>query len=190
MERIIRSRIYVLGDNVDTDQIIPAGYLAISLSNPAERARYGGLAMIGVPATEAGLPSGNVRFADPETNRSPYGIVIAGKNFGCGSSREHAPIALAEAGVQAVIALSYARIFYRNAVDGGYFPPFECREDLTSDLRTGDEVILNCEKATLVHSESGSEYSLRDLGAAASIVNAGGLFAYARLQGLLRNSSS
>jgi 3-isopropylmalate/(R)-2-methylmalate dehydratase small subunit len=184
MERPIEARVYVLGDDVDTDQIIPARHLAISMSDPRERARYGGLALSGVPAPRAGLPGGNVPFADPRTNRSAYGIVIAGRNFGCGSSREHAPVALAEAGVRAVVARSYARIFYRNAVDGGYFPPFECEDDLHALLRTGDDAALYLDDAALRHCGSGRLFRLRGLGAAAEIVRAGGLFGFARERGL------
>jgi 3-isopropylmalate/(R)-2-methylmalate dehydratase small subunit len=184
MEKVIDTKVYVLGDDIDTDQIIPARYLAISLSDPEERVKYGGLAMSGVPTQNAGLPDGGVPFADPETNRSPYGLIVAGKNFGCGSSREHAPVALAEAGLKAVIALSYARIFYRNAIDGGYFPPFETEPDLTGLMKTGDAVRMDLEQATLHHKPSNKTFGLRKLGAAGEIIFAGGLFAYARNKGL------
>lgn len=183
----IRARVYVLGDDIDTDQIIPAVHLAISLADPAERARYGGLALSGVPGAQAGLPGGQTPFADPATNRSDFGLVVAGRNFGCGSSREHAPIALAEAGVKAVIARSYARIFYRNAVDGGYFPPYETDADLVATLATGDFATLDPAAATLCHEPAQAPprtYALRDLGAAGEIIAAGGLFAYARKAGL------
>jgi 3-isopropylmalate/(R)-2-methylmalate dehydratase small subunit len=187
MEKMIQTSVYVLGDDIDTDQIIPAEYLAISLSDPAERARYGGLALSGVPTQNAGLPNGNVAFSDPESNRSPYGVIVAGKNFGCGSSREHAPVALAEAGLKAVVATSYARIFYRNAIDGGYFPPIESKENLTGYMQTGDEVVLDMDAATLLHQASGKTFALRSLGAAGEIIAEGGLFAYARNKGLADN---
>lgn len=186
MNRVIESRIYVLGNDIDTDQIIPAEYLAISLENPSERARYGGLALSGVPGPGAGLPDGHVTFADPQTNRSPYGIIVAGNNFGCGSSREHAPVALAEAGIQAVIARSYARIFYRNAIDGGYFPPVECEGNLNTLMATGDKVIMNLDKGTLEHLSTSRTFPLEDLGAAGEIILAGGLFSYARHHGLVK----
>jgi 3-isopropylmalate/(R)-2-methylmalate dehydratase small subunit len=187
MEKIIQTSVYVLGDDIDTDQIIPAEHLAISLNEPEQRARYGGLALSGVPAANAGLPEGNTPFADPQSNRSPYGVIVAGKNFGCGSSREHAPVALAEAGLKAVVATSYARIFYRNAIDGGYFPPIESKENLTGNMRTGDEVVLDIDAATLLHKASGKTFELRGLGAAGEIIAEGGLFAYARNKGLADN---
>ncbi len=185
METIIKGLAYILGDNIDTDQIIPAEYLAISLSDPTERARYGGLALSGVPKEHAGLPNGNVRFADPKSNRSDFRIVVAGKNFGCGSSREHAPVALAEAGVCAVVARSYARIFFRNAINGGYFPPLVCEDDLHRLLTTGDEVILDIGASILRHRASDRTFGLRDQGAAGEIISAGGLFAYAGSRGLV-----
>jgi 3-isopropylmalate/(R)-2-methylmalate dehydratase small subunit len=181
----ITSTVYVVGDDVDTDQIIPAHHLAIPLDDPAQRARYGGLAFTGVPSAGAGLPDGGVRFADPDGNRSEFQVVIAGSNFGCGSSREHAPVALAEAGVQVVVALSYARIFYRNAVDGGYFPPLESEENLSSEMRTGDQVVVDFDGGTIAHESSGRVFALRPLGAAAEIVEAGGIFEYARRKGMV-----
>src|SRR6266699_839812 len=99
MQRQIEGRAYVLGDNVDTDQIIPAQYLTYNPSIPAEYKMFGKYALSGVPDGAAGLPKGHVPFHRPEDDFvSPYRIVIGGKNFGCGSSREHAPIALAAAG--------------------------------------------------------------------------------------------
>ncbi len=190
MSRTIETAAYVVGDDVDTDQIIPARHLAISLSDREERARYGGLAMSGVPGPQAGLPQGDVLFSDPETNKSEFGIIVAKKNFGCGSSREHAPVALAEAGVRAVVASSYARIFYRNAIDGGYFPPFECSVALADLVKTGDRVSLDFDAASLRHLPSGRAVELRQLGAAGEIIAAGGLFAYARRRGLVGSATS
>ncbi len=100
----IRGKAYVLGDDIDTDQIIPAQYLFYSMSDPVERKKYAEFANIGVPAGQRGLPDGNIPFVTPGTQSSPYTILIGGKNFGCGSSREHAPFALAEAGDNAVVA--------------------------------------------------------------------------------------
>jgi 3-isopropylmalate/(R)-2-methylmalate dehydratase small subunit len=184
MNPIVSAKVYVLGDNIDTDQIIPAKYLAIPVSDPENRARYGALALSGVPGPQAGLPFGNVPFVAPDAKRSMFSIVVAGRNFGCGSSREHAPLALAEAGVLAVVARSYARIFYRNAIDGGYFPPFECVDDLVASLTTGDEVSLDAEKGELIHHNGDQRFELRSLGAAGEIVAAGGIFKYARQKGL------
>jgi len=185
MTAVIESTAYVVGDDVDTDQIIPAHHLAIPLDDPTQRARYGGLALTGVPPAAAGLPDGHVCFADPTSNRSQFGVVVAGTNFGCGSSREHAPVALSEAGVRVIVARSYARIFYRNSVDGGYFPPLESVDDLTSRIRTGDRVMVDLDGGTLAHPASGATFQLKALGAAAEIVAAGGIFNYARRKGMV-----
>src|SRR5262249_3460909 len=126
MQNRIEGRAYVLGDNVDTDQIIPAQYLTYNPAIPEEYRMIGKSALRGVPDDAAGLPKGHVPFHGPDDAFiSPYRIIIGGKNFGCGSSREHAPIALAAAGIAAVVAEFYARIFYRNAVNGGYLIPLE-----------------------------------------------------------------
>jgi 3-isopropylmalate/(R)-2-methylmalate dehydratase small subunit len=82
------------------------------------------------------------------------------------------------------VACSYARIFYRNAVDGGYFPPLESEQDLTAIIRTGDLVSLDIEGGTLIHRASGQSFTLKPLGVAAEIVTAGGLFEYARRAGI------
>ena len=140
MQDSIKGKAYVLGDNIDTDQIIPAKHLVYSLSDPEERKLYGTYALSGVPDAAAGLPQGHVKFVAEGDHCSPYQIVIAGKNFGCGSSREHAPEALQIAGVTATVAEFYARIFYRNAVDGGFFVPFECTQRLIGEIKTGDDL--------------------------------------------------
>lgn len=186
MEEIIKGRAYVLGENIDTDQIIPAKHLVYSLSDPEERKLYGKYALSGVPDAKAGLPHGNVRFVEDGSDRSVYKIIVAGKNFGCGSSREHAPVCLQIAGVQAVVAPSYARIFYRNAVDGGFFVPFESLEDLSKVIRTGDEVEIRVKEERLTNLTTGETYRLRPLGDVADILKAGDVFAYARKAGLIK----
>src|SRR5881394_3719133 len=143
MQRIITGRAYVLGDNVDTDQIIPAQYLSFNPSLPEERKFFGMYAMSSVPEGKRGLPAGNVPFVRENEFKSDFTIVVGGKNFGSGSSREHAPLALAEAGVRCVIAEFYARIFYRNSVNGGYVIPFESQERLVEKVRTGDELSID-----------------------------------------------
>src|ERR1700679_3379511 len=145
METVITGKAYVLGDNLDTDQIIPAQYLSYNPSIPEERKYFGMYANSSVPDGQAGLPDGHIRFVPEGAFKSEYRIVIGGKNFGCGSSREHAPLALAEAGVQCVIAEFYARIFFRNSVNGGYIVPFESVKRLVEEIRTGDilEVHMN-----------------------------------------------
>src|SRR3990170_8224105 len=140
MKEQIRGLAYVLGDNVDTDQIIPAQYLTLNPAIPEEYKLFGKYALIGVPDAKSGLPRGNVKFVEGEATTSKYKIIVAGKNFGCGSSREHAPIALNAAGVEAVVAEFYARIFYRNSVNGGYIVPFESVDRLCDQVCTGDEL--------------------------------------------------
>ena len=185
MPPTIRGAAYVLGDSVDTDQIIPAQHLVYSLTAPDERREYGRHALSAVPPAEAGLPDGHVPFVEAGAYTSRYAVVVAGKNFGCGSSREHAPFALREAGVGAVVAESYARIFYRNAVDGGFVVPFECLEPLAARVRTGDEVELDTAAGTLTRLATGEVYGLHPLGDVGDILRAGGLFPYARAAGLL-----
>ena len=119
----IRGRIWKFGKNIDTDVIIPARYL--NTSEPAELAKH------------------CMEDADPEFagKVQPGDIIVAGKNFGCGSSREHAPIALKAVGVGCVIAPSFARIFYRNAFNMG-LPILEC-EEAAAALEQGHEVEVN-----------------------------------------------
>ena len=188
MEEIIKGKAYVLGENIDTDQIIPAKHLVYSLSDPEERKLYGQYALSGVPENKAGLPQGNVRFVEDGSFQSHYKILVAGKNFGCGSSREHAPVCLQIAGVNAVVAPSYARIFYRNAVDGGFFVPFECIEDLSRTVRTGDEVEIHVKEEQIKDLTTGKTDRLRSLGDVAEILKAGDVFAYARKAGFIKTA--
>ncbi|EOA25494.1 hypothetical protein CARUB_v10018837mg [Capsella rubella] len=104
---------YVVGDNIDTDQIIPAEYLTLSTSNPADCEKLGSYALIGLPDTY------KERFVEPGEIKSKYSIIIGGENFGCRSSREPAPVCLGAAGAKAVVAQSYARIFFRNSIATG-----------------------------------------------------------------------
>ena len=187
MQDIIQGKAYVIGDNIDTDQIIPAKHLVYSLSDPEERKLYGKHAFSGVPDAAAGLPHGNVKFVPDGDYRSFYQIVIGGKNFGCGSSREHAAEALQIAGIQAVVAESYARIFYRNMVDGGFCIPFESEGPLIAAIRTGDEVEINIPTGTLKNLTHHTTHLLRPIGDVLDIVKAGGIFAYARQVGLLKS---
>src|SRR3954467_1480175 len=156
MQTRIEGAAYVLGDNVDTDQIIPAQYLTYNPSIPEEFRMFGKYALCGVPDDAAGLPKGHVPFHGPADEFvSPYRIIIAGKNFGCGSSREHAPIALAAAGITAVVAEFYARIFFRNAVNGGYLIPFESKKRLVDEICTGDELTIDVPGKTLKNVTTG-----------------------------------
>ena len=185
MEQVIAGRAYVLGDNIDTDQIIPAEHLVYSLSDPEEKKNYGKFALSGVPKDNAGLPEGNKLFVEEEKFESEYTIIIGGKNFGCGSSREHAPACLKIAGIQAIIATSYARIFYRNSVDGGFFIPFESSDKLVNNIRTGDNLTVNVEVGALTNNSSNQTFKLQPLGEVAEIVKAGNIFEYARKAGMI-----
>jgi len=180
MDKIIKGKAYVLGDNIDTDQIIPAEHLVYSLSDEEESKLYGHYALSSVPAEKAGLPQGHTPFVEGDNFRSQFNIIIGGSNFGCGSSREHAPFALEKAGVDAIIAESYARIFYRNSVDGGFLAPLETPEKLNDKIKTGDELEINLENYTLKNLSDGKVYNLRELGDVLPIVEAGGIFMYAR----------
>jgi 3-isopropylmalate/(R)-2-methylmalate dehydratase small subunit len=183
MQKMITGKAFVLGDNIDTDQIIPAEHLSYNPSIDAERKMFGHYALSGVPADQSGLPAGKIPFInpkDPKTTTSEYTIVIAGKNFGCGSSREHAPLALAEAGVKAVVAQFYARIFFRNTVNGAYVIPFETDQELYKEIRTGDTVEIDMEKQLITDQTTGKKYQLKPLGDVTEIIEAGGLFEYAR----------
>jgi 3-isopropylmalate/(R)-2-methylmalate dehydratase small subunit len=186
METVIRGKAYVLGDNVDTDQIIPAVYLSYNPSNPEERKYFGMYAMSSVPDGKAGLPDGNIRFVRPNEYKSDYQIVVGGKNFGSGSSREHAPLAMAEAGVKCVIAEFYARIFFRNSVNGGYLIPFESAERLVEKVHTGDELEVRLQENAVLNITRNERYALRPLGDVLPIIEAGGIFPYAKKAGMLK----
>jgi len=185
MKTHIRGRAYVVGDNVDTDQIIPAEHLTLNPAIPEEYRQLGRYALSGVPAAEGGLPKGHIPFRDPGSDAAGFQIVVAGKNFGCGSSREHAAIALSAAGVEAVVAESYARIFFRNAVNGGYLIPFECEQRLCEEVRTGDDLEIRVQEGLLHNLTTRDRWRLRPLGEITPILEAGGLFAYARRMGML-----
>ncbi|HHE31676.1 MAG TPA: 3-isopropylmalate dehydratase [Chlorobaculum parvum] len=188
MDTIIQGKAYVLGKNIDTDQIIPAEHLVYSLSDPEEVKLYGKYALSGVPIEQGGLPEGNIPFVEEGQFKSPYAFIIGGPNFGCGSSREHAPFALKVAGAKAIIAESYARIFYRNCVDGGFVIPYETTEQLNKSIMTGDELSLDMEKNTLTNLTQNITYELRPLGDVVNIVQAGGIFEYARKNDLMASS--
>ncbi|MEX0929646.1 MAG: hypothetical protein WD266_05870 [Balneolales bacterium] len=181
----IKGKVFVLGDNIDTDQIISAHHLVYSLDKPEERIFYGRFCLSGVPDEQSGLPGGNIPFTDPDKFESEFSIVVAGKNFGCGSSREHAPFSMQIAGAKAVVSPTYARIFYRNAVDGGFLIPYESLEDLTEKFSTHDEVEIDGVKDTITNLTTGKSYPLKPLGDVADIVNAGGIFEFAKKAGMV-----
>jgi 3-isopropylmalate/(R)-2-methylmalate dehydratase small subunit len=186
MESVITGKAYVLGDNLDTDQIIPAQWLKLSTTDPAERRLYGQLAMSSVPEGKRGLPQGNIPFVRENEFKSDFTIVVGGKNFGSGSSREHAPLAMAEAGVTCVIAEFFARIFFRNSVNGGYLVPLESTERLVDKIRTGDELEVHLLDGYLLNKTQNTRHGLRPLGDALPIIEAGGVFNYAKEAGMLK----
>jgi 3-isopropylmalate/(R)-2-methylmalate dehydratase small subunit len=182
MPNTITSPIYVCRDNIDTDQIIPAQYLTLVPTIPEEYEKLGSYAMIGLPDDQ--YPA---RFVPAGELKTPYKIVIAGRNFGCGSSREHAPIALGAAGVGAVIAESFARIFFRNCVATGELYPYDATERLCDGVKTGDVGTLDFEHDTLTI--NGVTHALKPLGEVRPVIDAGGIFNYARKSGMIATAT-
>ncbi len=131
-------KVYKYGDNVDTDVIIPARYL----NAPDEKS----LASHCMEDIDAGF-AGSVESGD---------IVVGGSNFGCGSSREHAPLAIKACGVKCVIAKSFARIFYRNAINIG-FPIMECPEAVDG-ISAGDQVSVDFNTGVIVNETTGQTF--------------------------------
>ena len=142
--------------------------------------------MSSVPDGQRGLPDGHISFVRENEFKSDFQIVVGGKNFGSGSSREHAPLALAEAGVKCVIAEFYARIFFRNSVNGGYVIPFETRERLVDKVQTGDELEVRLDENLLINKTRNTTHKLEPLGDVLPIIEAGGVFNYARQAGMLK----
>ena len=186
MQSVFTGKAYVLGDNIDTDQIIPAQYLSFNPSIPEERKFFGMYAMSSVPDGQRGLPDGTLPFVREGEFKSDYTIVIGGKNFGSGSSREHAPLAMAEAGVKCVIAEFYARIFFRNSVNGGYLVPLESEDRLVDKVRTGDELEVHLNEGFVLNITRNKRYNLKPLGDVLPIIEAGGVFNYAKQEGMLK----
>ncbi len=178
MANTITSPVFVVRDNIDTDQIIPAQYLTLVPTVPEEYEKLGTYALIGLPDDQ--YPE---KFIPAGGTKTPCKIVIAGRNFGCGSSREHAPIAMGAAGCEAVIAESYARIFFRNCIATGELYPCEANERLCDVVKTGDTATLDLDAATLT--VGGRTWQLKPLGEAKPVIDAGGVFNYARQTGML-----
>ena len=133
-----KGKVFKYGDNVDTDVIIPARYLAIA--DPKELAEH---CMEDIDR-------------DFVKKVQPGNIMVAGKNFGCGSSREHAPLVIKVSGISCVIAETFARIFYRNAINIG-LPIIECPE-AAKDIRDGDEVEVDFDSGIIYNCTSGKQY--------------------------------
>jgi 3-isopropylmalate/(R)-2-methylmalate dehydratase small subunit len=152
--------VWKFGDDVDTDLIIPARYL--NTSDPAELAHH------------------CMEDADPTfaANVAPSDIIVGGKNFGCGSSREHAPIAIKAAGVSCVIAQGFARIFYRNAFNMG-LPILECKD--TAVFQTGSRLSVDFDTGQIILLDTDTAYSTRPIPPfMQELVQSGGLMKYIR----------
>lgn len=151
----IRGKAFVLGDNIDTDQIYPSRYL--EEINSIEMAKH---ALAGISP-------------DLASSLRSFGVVVAGRNFGCGSSREHATRCLKEAGINCILALSFARIFYRNAINIGL--PVLCLPP-THKIVHGDTLVVLPFEGAVHDVTRGDEYPVsRISGLAGDILRAGGL---------------
>jgi 3-isopropylmalate/(R)-2-methylmalate dehydratase small subunit len=180
MQSVFSGPVYVVRDNIDTDQIIPAQYLNLVPTIPEEYEKLGSYALSGLPESLYAT-----RFVKDNQLDSQYPIVIGGRNFGCGSSREHAPIALGSAGCKVVLAQGFARIFFRNCVATGELYPCECVDRLCEIFKTGDVATVDLNAATATHQATGKVYHFKPLGEVRPVVDAGGLFNYARQTGMI-----
>jgi 3-isopropylmalate/(R)-2-methylmalate dehydratase small subunit len=157
---MIRGKIHIFGDDVNTDVIIPAMYL-----NTFDPELLGKHAMEGIDE-------------DFSSKVEPGDVIFAGKNFGCGSSREHAPIAIKSSGVSAVVAQSFARIFFRNSINIG-LPALICSE--ISGANEGDDVEISIESGEIVNLTRNEFYHFELLpGFLQEILNDGGLLEHTR----------
>ncbi|MFH1415910.1 MAG: 3-isopropylmalate dehydratase small subunit [Elusimicrobiota bacterium] len=151
---IIEGNAFRFGDDVDTDQIIPARYL--DTSDPDKLAEHC-------------MEGADENFA---SKVKPMDIIVAGRNFGCGSSREHAPLSIKGAGIGAVIAESFARIFFRNAINIG-LPILECKG---LEIRTGDKVTVDLRKGIVENRTTGTKAEFSEFPEfLADIISQGGL---------------
>lgn len=158
---ILKGKVWKFGDNIDTDAIIPARYL--NTSDPAELAKHL------MEDADKDFPS-KVKAGD---------LIIADSNFGCGSSREHAPIAIKTAGIQAVVAKSFARIFYRNSFNIG-LPIFES-EEAPGKIKEGDEIEIDADKGTIKNITKGETYTAKPIPPfMQELISAGGLIEWTK----------
>lgn len=161
MNTNFRGRVHKYGDNVDTDVILPGKYL--KEMDPQKLAQH---------ALE-GLDTEFVKKVKTGD------FILAGKNFGCGSSREHAPIALRYSGIKAVLTPSFARIFYRNAIDGGHLVPIEIAVETYEHIADGDEIEIDLKKHTVNNITQRKEYGIKPFPELVmKILEAGSLFKY------------
>jgi 3-isopropylmalate/(R)-2-methylmalate dehydratase small subunit len=148
-------------DNIDTDVILPGPYLKIH--DHDELSKH---AMEGIDA-------------DFSNKVSKGDFILAGSNFGCGSSREHAPIALSRSGISAVLAPSFARIFYRNCVDGGYLLPLEIERSTLEQISDGDTLEIEIENNQIHDITNGKNFSISPFPPLIKkIIDSGGLMHY------------
>ena len=180
MQSVFSGPVFVVRDNIDTDQIIPAQYLNLVPTIPDEYEKLGAYALCGLP--ESLYPT---RFVKEGQLDSVYPIVVGGRNFGCGSSREHAPIALGSAGCKVILAESFARIFFRNSVATGELYPCESVDRLCDVVKTGDIVTVDLDAGTVTIKNTGKVHKFKPLGDVRPVVDAGGLFNYARQTGMI-----
>jgi 3-isopropylmalate/(R)-2-methylmalate dehydratase small subunit len=180
MQSVFTGPVFVVRDNIDTDQIIPAQYLNLVPTIPEEYEKLGSYALSGLP--ESLYPS---RYVKEGNLDSEYPIVIGGRNFGCGSSREHAPIALGSAGCKLVLAESFARIFFRNCVATGELYPCECEDRLCELLKPGGVITVDLDACTATVKATGKVHKFKPLGEVRPVVDAGGLFNFARQTGMI-----
>ncbi|MBI5098249.1 MAG: 3-isopropylmalate dehydratase small subunit [Nitrospirae bacterium] len=158
---ILKGKTWKFGDNIDTDAIIPARYL--NTSDPKELAKH-------VMEDADRNFASKVKAGD---------LIVAGANFGCGSSREHAPIAIKAAGIQAVAAKSFARIFYRNAFNIG-LPIFES-EEASVKIREGDEIEIDADRGKIRNITKGEEYTAKPIPSfMQELISTGGLIEWTR----------
>jgi 3-isopropylmalate/(R)-2-methylmalate dehydratase small subunit len=172
--------VYVVRDNIDTDQIISAQFLNLVPTIAEEYEKLGSHALAGLPDSLY-----STRYVQAGQLDSEYPIVVGGKNFGCGSSREHAPIALGSANCEIILAESFARIFFRNCVATGELYPCEITERLCDVLKTGEVVTVDLDAATVTVAATGKVYQFKPLGDVRPVVDVGGLFNYARNSGMI-----
>jgi 3-isopropylmalate/(R)-2-methylmalate dehydratase small subunit len=180
MQSVFTGPVFVVRDNIDTDQIIPAQYLNLVPTIPDEYEKLGAYALCGLPESLY-----KTRFIKEGKLDTDYPIVVAGKNFGCGSSREHAPIALGSAGCRVVLAESFARIFFRNSVATGELYPCEMTERLCDTLEIGEIVTVDLDAGSVAVKSTGKVYHFKPLGDVRPVVDAGGLFNFARNSGMI-----
>jgi 3-isopropylmalate/(R)-2-methylmalate dehydratase small subunit len=167
MNRSVRGKAYYCGDYVNTDLMAPGRFEPIEGEEQLAR-----IALIDY--------QGAVPFVNPDKSRSDYSVIIAGKEFGCGSSRETAPQALSLAGAQVVIAQSFGNIFFRNCINMGLLMPIQVSHDFDESVQ-GEIVDVDFDACQFT--VAGTSYTFRDFGPLLSIINAGGLIPYAIQQG-------